>query len=578
MTVWFRANEERLAWELDCFKQAGYRYVVDEIAQMEGVLKLDVEVSIAGRNDTLTLEYPTGFPSFRPVVYKHDVILDRHQNPWGKNLCVVPNGDEGWEGGECGAHMVTQAIKLLEATVSGTNALQKVEVDAPEPASAHFRERQEPKSAFLFHEDLLRELHGPGSWGRFAVRATDLSRGGPKRAVLTEFVVVETAQGELERRIAISEAIKRSAIEAFGASPTIRGHWIQVDSPPPFTDWNSIVLWAKDQCPRAFRGGNEALARELIGIIFPDEGPTRGNYQPNWLLIHSTTVKDGKGKRVHRSSLRPYLVSVEGYDRIPTSSSLREKRVLLVGLGSLGSTCAVELCRAGLGNITMYDPDVVSPSNLVRHQADLRDVGLAKTDVVARKLSMINPAMLIERRPYPVGIAEMSDPQAAIKAQERLENDVQAADLILVTTGEAAPMRLMNQLAVEYGKPCVFTWVQSGAWGGHVFRTLPGCACYECKDWWGTEDKALSASEPEDTGPVYNQGCGMPSFVGLGFDITSVAMAATRLSVQTLVADNQVYPDLSGNHLVLNLRGQDASFTPHFKIADYARHPRCRLH
>ena len=51
---------------------------------------------------------------------------------------------------------------------------------------------------------------------------------------------------------------------------------------------------------------------------------------------------------------------------------LREKTVTLIGCGSLGSTMAVSLARAGVGKFHLFDPDKLSPVNIARHQAGLK--------------------------------------------------------------------------------------------------------------------------------------------------------------------------------------------------------------
>ena len=61
---------------------------------------------------------------------------------------------------------------------------------------------------------------------------------------------------------------------------------------------------------------------------------------------------------------------------------LREKRVLIVGLGSFGSHIAVELAKAGVGSFALMDFDRVEPHNLARHIATVNDIGRLKTDVV----------------------------------------------------------------------------------------------------------------------------------------------------------------------------------------------------
>jgi molybdopterin/thiamine biosynthesis adenylyltransferase len=47
---------------------------------------------------------------------------------------------------------------------------------------------------------------------------------------------------------------------------------------------------------------------------------------------------------------------------------LFDKKILLVGCGSVGSTIASELARAGVGHFILADPDILEPANVSRHQ------------------------------------------------------------------------------------------------------------------------------------------------------------------------------------------------------------------
>ena len=49
---------------------------------------------------------------------------------------------------------------------------------------------------------------------------------------------------------------------------------------------------------------------------------------------------------------------------------LKDKSVAVVGCGSLGSTLALSLARAGVGRFHLFDPDRLDPVNIARHQAD----------------------------------------------------------------------------------------------------------------------------------------------------------------------------------------------------------------
>ena len=76
---------------------------------------------------------------------------------------------------------------------------------------------------------------------------------------------------------------------------------------------------------------------------------------------------------------------------------LAEARVLVVGVGGVGSWCAEALVRTGLGHITLVDDDVVAESNVNRQcPATAATVGRPKVEAMAERLRAINPGCEVE--------------------------------------------------------------------------------------------------------------------------------------------------------------------------------------
>ncbi len=74
--------------------------------------------------------------------------------------------------------------------------------------------------------------------------------------------------------------------------------------------------------------------------------------------------------------------------------ALKQKHVLIAGLGGVGAMAAEQICRAGVGRMTIIDGDTVHTSNRNRQLPALKSTeGLAKTDVMAKRLLDINPAL-----------------------------------------------------------------------------------------------------------------------------------------------------------------------------------------
>ncbi len=73
---------------------------------------------------------------------------------------------------------------------------------------------------------------------------------------------------------------------------------------------------------------------------------------------------------------------------------LRSKHVLIAGMGGVGAMAAEQICRAGIGKITIIDGDTVHSSNRNRQLPALKSTeGIAKTEVMAKRLLDINPEL-----------------------------------------------------------------------------------------------------------------------------------------------------------------------------------------
>lgn len=71
---------------------------------------------------------------------------------------------------------------------------------------------------------------------------------------------------------------------------------------------------------------------------------------------------------------------------------LNSANILVVGLGGVGAYAAEQLCRAGIGKMTIVDGDVVEETNRNRQLPALQSTtGLPKVEVLADRFEDINP-------------------------------------------------------------------------------------------------------------------------------------------------------------------------------------------
>ena len=164
--------------------------------------------------------------------------------------------------------------------------------------------------------------------------------------------------------------------------------------------------------------------------------------------------------RYDRQVLLPE-VGAEGQERLASAS------VLVVGVGGLGTPGATYLAAAGVGRLGLVDFDRVHESNLHRQVLySAEDVGAAKVDVAARRLTVQNPEVEVVRHP------------ARLDAGNALDL-VGAYDLVLDGTDTFATRYLVNDASVLTGTPNVFASVSRFDGQASVFGA-PGGPCYRC--------------------------------------------------------------------------------------------------
>ncbi|MCB9894382.1 MAG: ThiF family adenylyltransferase [Planctomycetes bacterium] len=171
-------------------------------------------------------------------------------------------------------------------------------------------------------------------------------------------------------------------------------------------------------------------------------------------------------------------IGPEGQQRI------RDSRVLLVGCGALGTHLAEFCVRAGVGELTIVDRDIVEQSNLQRqslfNEQDVRDA-LPKAEAARRKLERVNSDVAVRAE-----VADFSHRNA-----ERL---AERATLILDATDNFEARFLINDLAVKHGIP----WVYAGCVSSRAtcMPVIPGrTACLHCL----LEDQPATGGDTCDT-------------------------------------------------------------------------------
>jgi len=147
--------------------------------------------------------------------------------------------------------------------------------------------------------------------------------------------------------------------------------------------------------------------------------------------------------------------------------ALRDASVLVVGAGALGSPVSLYLAGAGVGRLGIVDADAVELSNLHRQLLHFTpDVGVAKAQSAAAKLSFLNPE--VEIVPYQVRLQEGN-------AADLLEGH----DLVVDCSDSFETRYAVNAACCLAGTALVEGGVVGLA--GLVMAIEPGrTACYRC--------------------------------------------------------------------------------------------------
>ncbi|AMA44758.1 molybdopterin-synthase adenylyltransferase MoeB [Pseudomonas alabamensis] len=187
--------------------------------------------------------------------------------------------------------------------------------------------------------------------------------------------------------------------------------------------------------------------------------------------------------RYSRQILLPQ-VDIEGQLR------LQRSRVLIVGLGGLGSPVALYLAGAGVGELHLADFDEVDVTNLQRQILhDTVSVGASKVDSALQRLSALNPEVRL------VAHRQALDDEALVEA-------VGAVDLVLDCSDNFATREAVNRACVRQEKPLVSGAAIRLEGQLTVFDTRQAHSpCYHCLYGHGSEAE-LTCSEAGVLGPL----------------------------------------------------------------------------
>lgn len=148
---------------------------------------------------------------------------------------------------------------------------------------------------------------------------------------------------------------------------------------------------------------------------------------------------------------------------------LKDKHVILIGLGGLGSPLAYYLASSGIGQITLVDDDIIDMTNLQRQILySVDDIGKKKVDIAKLKMHKLNPEIIINV------ISERLISNSEI-------NYFYGTDLIIDATDNFETRSLINKISIDNRVPLIMGAAIKFSGQIIVFRNdLPDQPCYNC--------------------------------------------------------------------------------------------------
>ncbi|TNF94316.1 MAG: molybdopterin-synthase adenylyltransferase MoeB [Gammaproteobacteria bacterium] len=166
--------------------------------------------------------------------------------------------------------------------------------------------------------------------------------------------------------------------------------------------------------------------------------------------------------RYSRQILLPEI-DLDGQEKLLAS------RVLIIGIGGLGSPVALYLAASGIGTLWLNDPDVVDITNLQRQIAHTTaQIKQPKVESAKQQIKALNPHINVHTLDY------------VLEGQNLLEA-VMAVDVVVDATDNLESRLRVNQACVQSGTPLVSA--AAIRWEGQISTfdsRQPESPCYQC--------------------------------------------------------------------------------------------------
>lgn len=569
---WWETYPGRLEQEAAALQALGVSFEEDPAAMAQGIIRWTFTVpdTVSGRGDIrLEASFPEFYPYVRPDVVAPDMTMGHHQQPFGKNLCLIGRASEAWNTSDTLAWLIEN--QFPKALAAGTSASPvEGEEDQGEPFSDYYSVFH-GTSMVLVDSAWVVPDHPAGGPAFVTVAGPVPLEDGARTLFTIQHLVLDDGRSVAT----MAEEVQ----ELHAPVPVWKARWSTVPAEIRADDAEAIWLAAED-ADRKFRDGmtDKGVDYQLRLVAFPEEH-SRSGTGTGWLLVlkrcgqmikpRGKDLRSGNPSKraVHQAPPQYQLVRAGRIGptdlRARTShlAGLTGKHVLLLGAGALGSVIAEKLARAGLGRLTVIDQDVLEPGNLARHACNISQVGATKAGAVCSLVRQVNPYTKVKGHVFRLG--------SAMGGSRILAEEYADCDLIIDATAEVGVQRLTAALAAQSGKAWIGAEATNGARGGTIVR-VPEDAdwCFSCFEWHRTEDPQLLA--PAGLSPLTQPvGCAEPTFTGAAHDLDEVALQTVRTAAAVL-RGRPVH-----DTVILTIQDPAGYDLPSWQGRQVTKHPQC---
>lgn len=226
--------------------------------------------------------------------------------------------------------------------------------------------------------------------------------------------------------------------------------------------------------------------------------------------------------------------------------TLSNARIVVVGQGSLGSPVALHLARAGVGHLTVIDPDELSSANLGRHVLGTSELGRNKAIAMRDRLQLDVPIVTVLAIPSYVELSVLMHPEVFEKA-----------DVVISTSADWASEALLWRMKSEGASwRLIQSWSEPHALVGHALVAKDGSA--DARPLFTDKGSFRHAfTSWPDGGSVALPACGQSFIPGGGIGMAGIAAMVSQVAISSLgpPADDRLWVSCLSNPQTAEKRG-----------------------